>query len=101
MNIDLKKKARKGIFFKEKSQLKNNAIFGKTMRNVRKVRNIKLATTEVGKNCLVSEPNYHTTKFFLEIYYPQKRTQMLMNEPVYLGLLIIEISKTVMYKIHL
>ena len=70
MNIDLKKKARKGIFFKEKSQLKNNAIFGKTMGNVRKVRNIKLATTEVGKNCLVSEPNYHTTKFFLEIYYP-------------------------------
>ena len=72
MNIDLKKKARKGIFFKEKSQLKNNAIFGKTMGNVRKVRNIKLATTEVGKNCLVSEPNYHTTKFFRKFIIHRK-----------------------------
>ena len=45
----------------------NNAIFGKTMENVRKARDIKLATTERRRNCLVSEPNYHTTKFFSEI----------------------------------
>ena len=42
----------------------NNAVFGKTMENVGKYRDIKLATTERRKNCLVSEPNYHTTKFF-------------------------------------
>ena len=44
----------------------NNAVFGKTMENVRKQRNIKLATTERTRNYLVSEPNYHTTKFFTE-----------------------------------
>ena len=44
----------------------NNAVFGKTMENVRKHRNIKLATTEKRRNYLASEPNYHTTKFFTE-----------------------------------
>ena len=44
----------------------NNAVFGKTMENVRTNRDIKLVTTERRKNYLVSEPNYHTTKFFTE-----------------------------------
>ena len=44
----------------------NNSVFGKTMENVRKHRNIKLVTTERRRNYLVSEPNYHTTKFFTE-----------------------------------
>ena len=44
----------------------NKAAFGKTMENVRKHRDIKLATTETRTNFLVSEPNYHTTKFFTE-----------------------------------
>ena len=36
------------------------------MDNVRKHRYIKLTTAERRRNCLVSEPNYHTTKFFRE-----------------------------------
>ena len=44
----------------------NNAVFGKTMENVRKHRDIKLVTTERGRNYLASEPNYNTTKFFTE-----------------------------------
>ena len=44
----------------------NNAVFGKTMENVRKHRDIKLVTTETRRNYLVSDLNYHTTKFFTE-----------------------------------
>ena len=42
----------------------NNVVFGKTMEHVRKYRDIKLVTTERRRNYLVSEPIYHTTKFF-------------------------------------
>ena len=52
----------KKIFFK----LINNAVFGKIMENVRKHGDIKLVTTERRRNYLVSEPNYHTTKFFTQ-----------------------------------
>ena len=39
--------------------------FGKTMENVRKHTDIKLVTTQKSRKYLVSEPNYHKTKFFL------------------------------------
>ena len=42
----------------------NNSVFGKTIKNVRKHRDIKLVTTEEKIIKLVSEPNYHTTKYF-------------------------------------
>ena len=44
----------------------NNAVFRKTVENVRKQRDSKLFTTERKRKYLVSEPNYHTTKFFRE-----------------------------------
>ena len=69
MNTDLRKKA-KNDFEKDFFKLMNNAVFGKTMENVRKHRNIKLVTTERRRNYLVSEPNYHTTKFFTENLLP-------------------------------
>ena len=65
MKTDVRKKARND-FEKDFFKLMNNAVFGKTMENVRKHRDIKLVTTERRRNYLVSEPNYHTTKFFTE-----------------------------------
>ena len=65
MNTKLRQKA-KNNFQKDLFKLMNNAVFGKTMKNVGKHRNIKLVTTERRRNYLVSEPNYHTTKFFVE-----------------------------------
>ena len=44
----------------------NNGVFGKTMENLRKQRDIKLVTTERRRDCLISEPSYDTTKFFTE-----------------------------------
>ena len=44
----------------------NNAVFGKTMENLRKHTDIKLVTTERIRNYLVSEPSCHTAKFFTE-----------------------------------
>ena len=79
----------------------NNAVFGKTMENVKKHRDIKLVTTDKRRNRLVSEPNYHTTKWFPEnlLAIEMKKTNVKMNEPVYLGLSILEISKTLMYEL--
>ena len=65
MNTDLRKKAKNG-FEKDSFKLMNNAVFGKTIENVRKHRAIKLVATERRRNYLVSEPNYYTTKFFTE-----------------------------------
>ena len=44
----------------------NNSVFGKTMKNVRKYRDIRLVKAGKRINYLVSDPNYHTTKCFTE-----------------------------------
>ena len=62
MNTKLRKEA-KNEFEKDFFKLMNNAVFGKTIENVRKHRDIKLVTTN-RRNQLVSEPNYHTAKYF-------------------------------------
>ena len=102
-NIDINTKLRqkaKNNFEEDFFKLMNNAVFGKTVENVKKHRNIKLVTTEKRRNYLVSEPNCHTTKLFTEnlLAIEMIKIQILMNKPVYLGLSILDLSKTVMYQ---
>ena len=84
MNTELRKKA-KNDFEMDFFKLMNNAVFGKTMENVRKYRDIKLVTTDKRRNQLVSEPYYHTIKLFSEnlLTIEMKMTKVKMNKPIY------------------
>ena len=99
MNTELKKAA-KNDFEKDLFKLMNNSVFGKTMENIRKHRDIKLVTTDKKRSKLVSEPNYHTINLISEdlSITEMKKTKLKMNKPIYLGLSILEISKTLMYE---
>ena len=99
MNTELRKIA-KHDFEKDFFKLMNNAVFGKTMENVRKYRDIKLVITDKKRRKLVSEPNYHTMNYISEdlSIIEMKRTKVKMNKPIYLGLSILEISKLLIYE---
>ena len=99
MNTELRKKA-SNDFEKDFFKLMNNAVFGKTMENVRKNRDIKLVETDHKRNKLVSEPNYHTMKLISEnlSIIEMKKVKVKMKKPIYLGLSILEISKVIMYE---
>ena len=78
----------------------NIAVFEKRMEKVRKHGDIKLVKTDKRRNQLVSEPNYHTTKYFSEnvLAIETKEANVKMNKSVYLGMSILDISKTLMYE---
>ena len=86
INADLRKKA-KNYFEKDCFRLMNNAVFGKTMENARKHRDIKLVTTERRRNYLLPQPNYHATKFFIEnllaIDTKKKAEIFIINSTIY------------------
>ena len=65
MNSELRTEV-KNDFEKDFFKLMNNFVFGKTMENVRKYRDIKLVTIDKRRNQLVPEPNYYTAKWFSE-----------------------------------
>ena len=87
--IDIKTKLRteaKNDFAKGSLKLMNNAIFGKTMENVKKHRDIKLVKTDKRRYQLVSEPNCHTTKYFSEdvLAIEMKKIKVKMIKPLYI-----------------
>ena len=98
MNTKFTTEAKIG-FEKDFFKLMNNAAFGKTMENVRKHRDMKLVTTDKRRNRLTSEPNYYTTKYFSEnlMAIEMKKIKVKMNKPVYLGMSILDVCKTLMY----
>ena len=104
MNTELRKLT-KDDFEKDLFKLMNNAVFGKTIENIRKHRDIKIVTTDKKRNKLVSEPNYHTINYISEdlSIIEKNKTKVKMNKPIYLSistylLSILDISKILMYE---
>ena len=99
MNTELRKHA-KNEFEKNFFKLMNNAVFGKTMENVRNHRDIKLVISDKRRSILVSEPNYHSSKCISKdlMIIEMRKVEVKMNKPIYLGQAILDISKTLMYE---
>ena len=101
-NTNLRTKA-KNNFEKDFYKLMNNSVFGKTMENIRNRVDVKLVNTQEKLRKLVSKPNFKgPPKIFSEnlVSVHMKKTSLKMNKPVYLGMCILDLSKTIMYEFH-
>ena len=89
-------------FEKDFFKLMNNSVFGKTMENIMKHRNIKLVMTEEKYLCTVMKPNFKSGVLFGEnlMGCEMGKIKVIMNKPVYLGQAILDLSKIVMYEFH-
>ena len=101
-NTNLRAKA-KNNFEKDFFKLMNNSVFGKTMENIRNQVDVKLVNTKEKLRKLVAKPNLKSPpKIFSEnlVSVHMRKTSLLMNKPVYLGMCILDLSKTIMYDFH-
>jgi len=89
-------------FEKDFFKLMNNSVFGKNMENIRNRVDIRLRTDDKSAEKLVSKPNYKRTTIFTEnlVAVRMKKTELVFNKPVYLGMSILDISKILMYDFH-
>ncbi|XP_071642938.1 uncharacterized protein [Temnothorax longispinosus] len=92
-------------FEKEMYKLTNNAVFGKTMENVRDHVDVRLVTRwdgRYGAEAMIAKPNFHSRTVFAEnlIAVELRRLEVRLNKPIYVGMCILEISKTRVYDFH-
>ena len=101
LNTDLRTKAR-NEFEKDFFKLMNNSVFGKTMENIRNRVNIKLVTDKIKAEKLAAKPNFKHCNIFNEnlIAIHMKKTFLTFDKPVYLGMSILDLSKTLMFDFH-
>ncbi|XP_031779837.1 uncharacterized protein LOC116416268 [Nasonia vitripennis] len=95
----------KNDFEKNFFKLMNNAVFGKTMENIRKRVTVKLMSKYDGRygvEAQISKPNFHSSSIFNEnlVAIQLNKTDILMNKPIYVGLVVLDLSKTLMYDFH-
>ena len=100
-NTALRTKA-KNSFEKDFFKLMNNSVFGKTMENIRNRVDVKLLNDEKSAQKLVAKPNFEHLTIFDEnlVAIHMKRIKLLFNKPVYCGMAILDLSKTLMYDFH-
>ena len=100
-NTNLRTKA-KNNFEKDFFKLMNNSVFGKTMENIRNRVDVKLVNTKEKLRKLAAKPNFRSRKIFSEnlVSVHMKKTSLTMNKPIYLGMCILDLSKTIMYDFH-
>ena len=101
LNTNLRAKATND-FEKDFFKLMNNSVFGKTMENIRNRVDIRLVTRESQAKKLTCKPNYqHHTIFSKNLAaVHMKKVKLYFNKPVYLGMSILDLSKTLMYDFH-
>ncbi len=89
-------------FEKDFFKLMNNSIFGKTMENVRNRINVKLVTNEKACNKLAKKSNFKSVNIFHEnlIAVHMEKTTVRFNKPIQIGMTILDLSKTLMYRFH-
>ena len=80
----------------------NKSVFGKTMENIRNRVIIKLVNDRDMAKKLTAKPNFKHLNIFCEelIAVHMKKTELKFNKPVYLGMCILDLSKTIMYEFH-
>ena len=97
-----KRKNAKNAFEKEFFKLMNNSVFGKTMENIRKRVDVRLVTDEKKLLKLTSKPTYVSSKIFNEnlLAVHKIKETLTLNRPAYVGMCILDLSKTLMYDFH-
>jgi hypothetical protein len=89
-------------FEKNFFKLMNNAVFGKTMENLRNRQNIKLMTNENKLNKYITKPGFLNSKIFNEnlVAIHTVKEKLVLNKPIYVGFCILDLSKWLMYDFH-
>ena len=92
----------KNSFEKDFFKLMNNSVFGKTMENIRKRVNVKLVPDKKKLLKWTSKPTYISSKIFNEnlVAVHSIKEQIKLNKPAYVGMCILDLSKTLMYDFH-